>query len=166
MGSDACEPLLRAYLLYIFWVPFDLHESYFSRIPQTFSEIHLSKQGRALLLLVLPSHVGPCARLSSPGRLARLHWLDLEGGHSHPAPRPRRTLGPAFLDPSTMAGVFSVPNIQAHAADFLGPGVVSTFIQALETGFLVSQSLRFWSRADSEPPLIKFIVVFVTLVAL
>ncbi|TFY83394.1 hypothetical protein EWM64_g619 [Hericium alpestre] len=65
-----------------------------------------------------------------------------------------------------MADAFSLANIEAHRADFLGPGVVQTLVQALETGFLVSQSVRFWTRvAPGEPLLIRLLVAFVSLVA-
>ncbi|TFY53248.1 hypothetical protein EVG20_g10204 [Dentipellis fragilis] len=52
-----------------------------------------------------------------------------------------------------------------YQADFLGPTAVATFIEAIETGVLFSQSVRFWGRAETEPFVIKLLVAFVSLVA-
>ncbi|KZT22034.1 hypothetical protein NEOLEDRAFT_710179 [Neolentinus lepideus HHB14362 ss-1] len=60
---------------------------------------------------------------------------------------------------------FSIPNIQAHPASFIGPGLAAMFVQALQTGFLINQVLRFWSRTH-EPTVLKVIVAFVSVVAL
>lgn len=39
-------------------------------------------------------------------------------------------------------------------------------VQAIETGILLNQSIRFWSRAENEPRIIRAMVVFVSVVAL
>ncbi|KAA1475906.1 hypothetical protein DENSPDRAFT_452498 [Dentipellis sp. KUC8613] len=52
-----------------------------------------------------------------------------------------------------------------YQVDFLGPNAVATFVEAIETGVLFSQSVRFWGRADREPLVIKLLVAFVSLVA-
>ncbi|EPQ52867.1 hypothetical protein GLOTRDRAFT_140459 [Gloeophyllum trabeum ATCC 11539] len=59
---------------------------------------------------------------------------------------------------------FSIPNIQAHPESFIGPGLAGMFVQALQTGFLINQALRFWSRTY-EPLILKVIVSFVSAVA-
>ncbi|TFK47685.1 hypothetical protein OE88DRAFT_1738226 [Heliocybe sulcata] len=59
---------------------------------------------------------------------------------------------------------FSIPNIQAHPESFIGPGLAAVFVQALQTGFLINQALRFWSRSY-EPLVLKVIVAFVSAVA-
>lgn len=60
----------------------------------------------------------------------------------------------------------SLSDLEAHPAYFLGPNVMSTFIQAIETGIVINQSFTFWSRAEHESRMLRFIVIFVTGVAL
>ncbi|KAI0782106.1 hypothetical protein C8Q75DRAFT_537519 [Abortiporus biennis] len=62
--------------------------------------------------------------------------------------------------------VLTLPDMQDRPAAFLGPGLTSAFIQALETGMLINQSLTFWSRVEREGTILRVIVCFVTLAAL
>ena len=59
----------------------------------------------------------------------------------------------------------SLPDLQAHPAYYIGPSLVGTLVQALEMGFLLNQFFTFWSRSDRGYFVIRFIVIFVTLVA-
>ncbi|KAI0321309.1 hypothetical protein OF83DRAFT_344596 [Amylostereum chailletii] len=54
----------------------------------------------------------------------------------------------------------------ARPADILGPNVIAMFFEALETGFIIAQSIRFWERSVREPPWLLGTVAFVTVVAL
>ncbi|KAI0263634.1 hypothetical protein BC834DRAFT_971311 [Gloeopeniophorella convolvens] len=46
-----------------------------------------------------------------------------------------------------------------------GPGILSLFFQALETGLLLAQCAAFWVHALAEPRVVKALVVWVTAVA-
>lgn len=60
----------------------------------------------------------------------------------------------------------TLSDLEAHPDYFLGPNVMSMFIQAIETGIVINQSFTFWSRAENESRWLRMIVVFVTIVAL
>lgn len=47
--------------------------------------------------------------------------------------------------------------------DFIGPGLLVSFLQSFETGIILSQALRFYSTAKNEAPVVKCCVVFVTI---
>ena len=66
---------------------------------------------------------------------------------------------------SSSWAAFLPENIAKHPADFVGPNVIGTIVQAFETGVLVNQSLRFWSRASEERLSTKLLVAFVSLAA-
>ncbi|KAL5528947.1 hypothetical protein ACEPAG_4921 [Sanghuangporus baumii] len=61
---------------------------------------------------------------------------------------------------------FLPENVRAHPEHFVGPYVAGVVVQSLETGILISQSVRFWTRAHCEPPIIKSLVAFVSFFAL
>jgi hypothetical protein len=61
---------------------------------------------------------------------------------------------------------YSISYIEAHPGDFLGPAVVSVFLQALQTGYIVSQAIRFCETAHREPHWIRALVAFVCAAAL
>lgn len=65
-----------------------------------------------------------------------------------------------------MANPYTLSNIEAHPADFLGPTSLAMIIQALEMGFIIAQSVRFWERADHEPRWLWAVVAFVSAIAL
>lgn len=50
-------------------------------------------------------------------------------------------------------------NVQAHPVHFLGPLIAGAMVQGVETGILINQSIRFWSRAANEHVLIKVVAV-------
>lgn len=56
--------------------------------------------------------------------------------------------------------------LEAHRIDWLAPIAISTFVQALETGIIIAQSVQFWSRAERETGVVKCIIGWVSLVAL
>ncbi|TDL18937.1 hypothetical protein BD410DRAFT_792733 [Rickenella mellea] len=60
----------------------------------------------------------------------------------------------------------TVSNVKAHPSDFVGPNIAGALVQALETGVLINQSIRFWSRSSNEHPMIKALVVFVSVASL
>ena len=61
---------------------------------------------------------------------------------------------------------FLPANIARHPSEFLGPNIAGTVVQALETGIILNQSVRFWSRAGDEPRIIQLMVIFLTVTAL
>lgn len=61
---------------------------------------------------------------------------------------------------------FTLANIEAHPELFIGPNAASLFVQATETGLIVSQALHFIGHSKHESGWIKLIVAFVTAVAL
>ncbi|KDQ57112.1 hypothetical protein JAAARDRAFT_35714 [Jaapia argillacea MUCL 33604] len=60
---------------------------------------------------------------------------------------------------------FSIPLIQSHPESFIGPGVAGVFVQAFQTGVLVNQSIKFWSRSHQEPVSLRILVAFVSAAA-
>lgn len=60
----------------------------------------------------------------------------------------------------------TVSNVKAHPSDFVGPNIAGALVQALETGVLINQSIRFWSRSSNEHSVIKALVVFVSVASL
>ena len=60
----------------------------------------------------------------------------------------------------------TISYIAAHRRRYIGPQLLQTIVQGLETGCIISQSGRFWSRADMESRGTKALVAFVSLVAL
>lgn len=60
----------------------------------------------------------------------------------------------------------SLSDLQANPASFLGPPIVSLFVEAIQTGILLKQSVTFWERAETESTAICIVVAIVTLVAL
>ena len=67
---------------------------------------------------------------------------------------------------NTTDNTFTLANIEAHPDLFIGPNAVSLFIQAIETGIIVSQALHFSGHSKHEPRWIKALAAFVTAVAL
>ncbi|EPQ54237.1 hypothetical protein GLOTRDRAFT_139573 [Gloeophyllum trabeum ATCC 11539] len=63
------------------------------------------------------------------------------------------------------AGPFTLPNIKAHPQDYIGPGLVSSFVQAILTGIIYSQSVQFWTQSHRETPIVNCLVGFVSSVA-
>ena len=61
---------------------------------------------------------------------------------------------------------FLPQNVAKHPADFVGPNVCGVIVQGVETGILINQSIRFWSRAGEEAPIIRLMVAFVSIAAL
>lgn len=58
-------------------------------------------------------------------------------------------------------------NFESHPASYLGPGIASLFIEAIETGFLINQLIRFLERVvERERLIVRLLVAFVTSVAL
>ncbi|KAI0065112.1 hypothetical protein BV25DRAFT_1913753 [Artomyces pyxidatus] len=55
--------------------------------------------------------------------------------------------------------------VQTDAVNILGPGVFSLFVQGLQTGVLITQSIHFWERSKEESRLVKLLVAFVSVVA-
>jgi len=53
----------------------------------------------------------------------------------------------------------------SHPIAYIGPTYVSMFIQALETGFLLSLHLTFW-RHNKEGKIIKYIIVYASIIGL
>ncbi|TFK50132.1 hypothetical protein OE88DRAFT_1661703 [Heliocybe sulcata] len=64
------------------------------------------------------------------------------------------------------SGPFTLQHVKANPASYIGPGLVSTFLQAVLTGVLYGQSVKFWSTSHGEKPIVKYLVAFVSLVAL
>ncbi|KDQ57124.1 hypothetical protein JAAARDRAFT_284774 [Jaapia argillacea MUCL 33604] len=64
-----------------------------------------------------------------------------------------------------MAGI-TPGYILAHPENYLGPQIMGTIVQAFQTGILVEQSAKFWSRAQTEPIVVKALVTFVSVLAL
>ncbi|KAI5119581.1 hypothetical protein M0805_006466 [Coniferiporia weirii] len=62
--------------------------------------------------------------------------------------------------------VFLPQNVSKHPAQFVGPNVAGAIVQSIETGILINQSVRFWSRSSGEPGIIKLLAAFVSIVAL
>ena len=60
---------------------------------------------------------------------------------------------------------FLPENVAKHPSNFVGPNVAGAIVQGVETGILISQSIRFWSRANDEPYWLKTIVAFVSVAA-
>ena len=61
---------------------------------------------------------------------------------------------------------FLPSNIARHPSQFVGPNLAGTIVQSLETGFIINQSIRFWSRSQNERLVVKIVVIFVSVVAL
>ncbi|KAL5511941.1 hypothetical protein ACEPAH_5160 [Sanghuangporus vaninii] len=61
---------------------------------------------------------------------------------------------------------FLPENVRGHPEHFVGPYVAGVIVQSLESGILIGQSVRFWTRAHSEPLIIKSLVAFVSFFAL
>lgn len=55
--------------------------------------------------------------------------------------------------------------LEASPAAFLGPDVLSLFVEAMEMGFLICQLLIFWERGIKEQPAVWVLVGFVFVVA-
>ena len=60
---------------------------------------------------------------------------------------------PAMSDNSPFLSV-----VQEHPDRFIGPGVMSMFIQALQTGFLIFQVICFYSHIENESWKIRMLV--------
>lgn len=56
-------------------------------------------------------------------------------------------------------------NVSKNPAHFVGPNVAGVIVQAIETGIIINQSIKFWSNASSEHIYVKAIVAFVSIVA-
>jgi len=61
---------------------------------------------------------------------------------------------------------FLPANVAQHPSNFLGPNIAGTVIQALETGIILNQFVRFWSRAGDERRVIQIMVIFLIATAL
>jgi hypothetical protein len=61
---------------------------------------------------------------------------------------------------------YSLPHIEAHPSDFLGPAVMSVFLQALQTGYIIALAIRFCETAHREPHWTRALVAFVCATAL
>lgn len=59
-----------------------------------------------------------------------------------------------------------VPDFLKRPADVIGPALISTFVQALEFGFLFCQQRTYWTKAESPWGPAGRILSFITLVAL
>ena len=60
----------------------------------------------------------------------------------------------------------TISYIAAHPRRYIGPQLLQTIVQGLETGYIISQSIRFWNHADMESRGTKALVAFVSLIAL
>ena len=60
---------------------------------------------------------------------------------------------------------FLPANVAQHPSRFVGPNIAGAIVQAFESGVLVNQSIRFWSRASEEPVWVRGIVAFVSIAA-
>ena len=43
----------------------------------------------------------------------------------------------------------------------MGPRLIAASVMGVESGIIISQSLRFWSQSDKEPIVVKVCVLFV-----
>ena len=61
---------------------------------------------------------------------------------------------------------FFPENVEQNPSRFLGPQVLSVFVEGIELGIIVNLAVRFWSRSDREPVVMRMIVVLVLFLTL
>jgi hypothetical protein len=60
----------------------------------------------------------------------------------------------------------TLPDIKELGIDFLGPNALATLFSVAEMGIVIICFMRFLARSKREKPRIKFLVYFLTFVAL
>lgn len=63
------------------------------------------------------------------------------------------------------AAMNNFEGLESSRIDLLVPNALSAFLQAFETGIILSQSTQFWRRAEGRVDIVKCIVSWVTIVA-
>ena len=60
----------------------------------------------------------------------------------------------------------SLAELEAHPGRYIGPALVTTGLQMLESGVLINQSFTFFIRAERESKVVLALVTFATAAAL